>query len=79
MSLPASSICPESIVGETMRAYPGTAAVFLKRRMHCPGCHMANFMTVREAAASYGLCVDDLLRDLRAAAAPESTPSQPCR
>ena len=63
-----SAITADSTVGETMRSFPATTAVFLRRRMHCPGCHMAGFMTVREAAASYGLPADDLLADLRAAA-----------
>lgn len=63
-------ITAESIVGETMRAYPATTAVFLKRRMHCPGCHMAGFMTVREAAANYHLCVDELIAELQQAATP---------
>lgn len=62
------AITADSTVGETMRRFPATTAVFLRRRMHCPGCHMAGFMTVREAAASYGLAADDLLADLRAAA-----------
>lgn len=62
------AITADSTVGETMRAFPATTAVFLRRRMHCPGCHMAAFMTVREAAASYGLSADDLLAELRAAA-----------
>lgn len=63
-----SAITADSIVGETMRAFPGTTAVFLRRRMHCPGCFMAGFMTVREAAASYGLATDDLLAELQSAA-----------
>ena len=63
-----SAITADSTVGEIMRAFPATTAVFLRRRMHCPGCHMAAFMTVREAAASYGLAADDLLAELRAAA-----------
>lgn len=79
MCLSAVSISPESTVGETLRGCPGATAVFLKRRMHCPGCRMAAFMTLREAAASYRLSVDELVRDLQAAAAPESEPSQPCR
>jgi hybrid cluster-associated redox disulfide protein len=51
-----------------MRAFPATTAVFLRRRMHCPGCHMAAFMTVREAAGTYDIVAEDLLADLRAAA-----------
>ena len=63
-------ITADSIVGETMRAHPAATAVFLKRRMHCPGCHMSAFMTVREAAANYGLGVDELVAELRHAAMP---------
>jgi len=68
MSLTAVPILPESTVGEILRTFPSATAVFLKRRMHCPGCHMNNFMTLREAAASYSLSVDGLVRDLRTAA-----------
>ncbi|HMA14475.1 MAG: DUF1858 domain-containing protein [Bacteroidota bacterium] len=68
LSETVSAITADSTVGATMRAFPATTAVFLRRRMHCPGCHMAGFMTVREAAASYGLAADDLLAELRAAA-----------
>jgi hybrid cluster-associated redox disulfide protein len=63
-------ITADSIVGEAMRAHPATTAVFLRRRMHCPGCHMAAFMTVREAAANYGLGVDELVAELQHAAMP---------
>ncbi|MEQ8354056.1 MAG: DUF1858 domain-containing protein [Kiloniellaceae bacterium] len=63
-----ADIRAEAIVGETMRAFPGTLAVFLRRKMHCPGCHMASFMTLREAAASHGVLVDDLVTELRQAA-----------
>ena len=61
------AITTDTTVGETMRAFPATTAVFLRRRMHCPGCHMAAFMTLREAAASYGVATEELLADLRAA------------
>jgi hybrid cluster-associated redox disulfide protein len=58
-----------SIVAEVLRSQPASLAVFLKRRMYCPGCQMAAFMTLAEAAESHGLEVSDLLRDLRAARA----------
>lgn len=41
------------IVGEVMNAFPETVPVFIDRRMACPGCVMAPFMTVREAALEY--------------------------
>jgi len=64
------AITADSIVGEAMRAHPATTSVFLRRRMHCPGCHMSAFVTVREAAANYGLGVDELVAELRHAAVP---------
>lgn len=63
-----TGITADSIVGEMMRAHPETLAVFLRRKMHCPGCRMASFMTLRDAAASYGLPVDDLVAELQQAA-----------
>lgn len=65
-----TAITAESLVAETLRAFPGTTAVFLQRRMHCPGCHMAAFMTIAEAASSYGLAAEDLLKELRLAGGP---------
>jgi hybrid cluster-associated redox disulfide protein len=41
--------------------------VFVRRRMACPGCAMAPFMTLAEAAASYGLDPHQLVRELQAA------------
>lgn len=76
MAAPMSSteavpaITANGIVGEVMRAHPATTAVFLRRRMHCPGCHMSAFVTVREAAASYGVGVDELVAELRHAVMP---------
>ena len=64
------AIAADSLVGETMRAHRATTAIFFRRRMHCPGCPMSAFTTIREAAANYGLCVDELLAELRHAAAP---------
>jgi hybrid cluster-associated redox disulfide protein len=67
MSEPA--IGPDSIVGAVMDAYPETVAVFVRRRMQCPGCVMSPFMTMSEVAKSYAVDSDDLIADLRAALA----------
>lgn len=56
----------DSTVRTVMEAHPATLAVFLRRRMHCPGCIMAPFMTLEEAAASYGVDASELVTDLRA-------------
>jgi hypothetical protein len=39
-------------------------AVMLRCGMACPGCAMAPFMSLSEAAAAYGLSVDWLLSEL---------------
>lgn len=57
-----------SLVRAVMDAHPATVAVFIRRRMHCPGCAMAPFMTVAEAAASHGVDAAALIEELRAVA-----------
>lgn len=66
-SADAAAITRESLVAAVLDNRPGALAVFLRRGMHCPGCRMAPFMTLAEAAASYGLMADDLVAELRAA------------
>jgi len=56
------------MIATVLERWPATVAVFLHRRMACPGCTMAPFMTVGEAAESYGIPRADLLAELRAAA-----------
>jgi hybrid cluster-associated redox disulfide protein len=41
--------------------------VFVRRRMACPGCAMAPFMTLAEAAASYGIDPQQLVSELETA------------
>lgn len=55
------------IVGDVMGRWPETVMVFRRRRMACPGCVMAPFMTVAEAARSYAIPKDQLARDLAGA------------
>jgi len=55
-------------VADLLRAWPSLGAVFLHHRMACPGCAMAPFMTLHEAAESYGMDADVLLAELAAAA-----------
>lgn len=51
-------------VADVMDHWPQTVPVFVRYHMACPGCAMAPFMTVREAAVEYGLPIDRLVRDL---------------
>ena len=52
------------MVAEVMERWPVSVGVFNRRRMACPGCVMAPFMTVAEAAISYGLSPEELEADL---------------
>jgi hybrid cluster-associated redox disulfide protein len=69
VAMSAPLIHADAIVRAVMDAHPETIAVFLRRRMHCPGCAMSSFVTVAEAATSYAIETAGLLDDLRAAAA----------
>ena len=55
----------DRIVRKVMDEHPETIAVFLRRRMHCPGCVMSPFMTVGEAAESYLVDTHELVAELR--------------
>lgn len=46
---------PDELVAEVLIRWPGSAAVFLRHGMACPGCVMAPMMTLAEAAAAYDL------------------------
>ena len=63
---PVESPTSDLTVAEVMRRWPETVQVFVHRRMACPGCPMAGFMTVGDAAGSYGYSTDALLEALRA-------------
>ena len=75
--MPAPSIDADSIVRGVMDRFPDTVPVFLRRGMHCPGCAMAPFMSLAEAAASYGIDPRDLIADLHAAAVPGTGEARP--
>ena len=53
------------IVAEIMARWPATIHVFMRRRMSCPGCPMAPFMTAADAAREYGVPPEELTGDLQ--------------
>ncbi|HYC02582.1 MAG TPA: hypothetical protein VED40_04775 [Azospirillaceae bacterium] len=57
---------PDDIVADLLEAAPPLGAVFHARAMACPGCVMAPFETVAEAAGAYDLDPDELVAALRA-------------
>lgn len=64
-------------LGEVMRRHPATIRVLLAHRMACPGCPMAPFMTVAEAARAHGVEVDALLDRFGRAAGATARPGGP--
>jgi hybrid cluster-associated redox disulfide protein len=60
----AAPVGADMLVADVMQRWPSTATVFLRHGMACPGCPMAPFMTVGEAAASYRIPLDRLVADL---------------
>ena len=52
-------------VQEVLTHWPALIAVFLRHRMACPGCPMARFLNLREAARAYGLSPASFLEELR--------------
>lgn len=69
---PAEAPGPDLIVADVLHRWPETLHVFIRRRMACPGCPMAGFMTVAEAAQSYGYDSAQLVQALSEAAQPAS-------
>ena len=45
----------KTTVTEIMRQWPQTVPVFVQFRMKCPGCLLAPFMTLAEAAAEHNV------------------------
>lgn len=65
----ADPISVDTLVADVMRHWPETIAVFVSQQMACPGCPMAPFVTVEEAARSYGREPAALLDALKSRAA----------
>ena len=59
----------ELTVAETLQRWPQLTALFVPQRLACPGCAMAGFDTLREAAEAYGLDPAALVGQLERAAA----------
>jgi len=64
---------PDLMLDILMDRWPETVAVFIRYRMFCVGCMIAQFHTVADACQAYGLDQAQFLEELRDAitAAPE--------
>lgn len=52
-------------VAETLERWPSASSAFARLAMACPGCAMAPFDTLGEAAAVYAIRVETLLAELQ--------------
>lgn len=50
-----ADIDTKMLVADIMQRWPATVDVFIAQQMACPGCPMAPFMSLEEAARSYGM------------------------
>ncbi|CAO3359251.1 DUF1858 domain-containing protein [Azospirillum palustre] len=64
---PADLTIADLMMAELMSVRPAVVPVLLRHGLACPGCAMAPFMTVREAAGAYGLELGALLAEFAAA------------
>ena len=63
----SDQITPEMSIGEIVQKYPNTIPVFISHGLHCLGCAIAQFETLREGALAHGMELDPLLKDLNEA------------
>ena len=60
-------ITKDSIIGNIIRQYPATIAIFRSHGMGCLGCPSASGESVEKAAGIHGIDVEGLLQDLNKA------------
>lgn len=59
-------------ISQVLEASPKAAEVFFRHGMQCLGCAIASGETVAEAAQVHGVSIDELIKELEEATAPES-------
>ncbi len=57
----------EEDVATIMSTWPETVAVFLRHRMHCVGCQVGPFHTIKDVCAEYHLDEAEFRRELQCA------------
>jgi hybrid cluster-associated redox disulfide protein len=56
---------PQTSVFDLLTRWPQAASVFLRHRMNCVGCSMSSFETLQDAAAIYGVALDQMINEIR--------------
>lgn len=61
---PSCCIQAQTVVDDVVRIYPETVPIFIRYRLHCPGCLLSTFHTVADSAREYHRDLLLLLEDL---------------
>jgi len=48
-------IMQDMTFGEVLEKYPETAQVMMSHGLHCIGCHVASYETIKEGAKAHGM------------------------
>lgn len=59
-----NKITKESIIGDIVRQYPASVAIFRSHGMGCLGCPSASGESLEKAAGIHGIDVEHLVEDL---------------
>lgn len=57
-------ITKNMLIGDIIKKHPASVNVMLEHGMHCVGCHVATWETLEQAAASHGINIKQLLKEL---------------
>ncbi|MEZ4812703.1 MAG: DUF1858 domain-containing protein [Caldisericia bacterium] len=57
-------ITGEMTLGDVIKNWPETAEVFFQFGLHCIGCHISAFESVKDGAAAHGVNPDELVKAL---------------
>ncbi len=74
-------ITKDMSIGEIVRTYPESIAVFMQHGLGCIGCAAAHFENLEQGALAHGINVEALVKDLnQATSAPKGEPqkAKPC-
>jgi hybrid cluster-associated redox disulfide protein len=53
------------IVSDLLATWPAAARVLVRHHMHCVGCKIAPFESLKEACEAYGIDPEKLLQELK--------------
>ena len=64
MSENEQKITGEMTLGDVIQKYPETIPVFFKFGLHCIGCHISAFESIKDGALAHGADSDALVKEL---------------